>query len=154
MNQCLQGSEAAFRWLRQANPNYAMYMGQPGTSGATAAAGAPSRTWSPGAVSGPATAASGTGAYAGGYDRGAAYDTPAPQAEAQAKAYLESKVFGTPSPTGSVGRAGPAEGAAGEQTMMPAAGGMAPFDQMDANRDGMISRDEWLDYHNRMGSTY
>ncbi len=151
MNQCLQGSEAAFRWLRQANPNYAMYMGQPGMSGATAAVAAPSRTWSPGAVTGPATTASGTGAYAGGYDRGAAYDTPAPQAEAQAKAYLEAKVFGTQAPAGSVGRAG------AEQTMMPAAGGpaqgMGSFEQIDANHDGVISQGEWLDYRNRMGGT-
>jgi hypothetical protein len=135
MSQCLQGSDRAFRWLQQANPNFAAYSG-----------GAP-------AYPTTGTAASGVPSY----DSGAAFDTPSPQAAAEAKAYLESKtVVGPDGSVTEVGRSTPAPAvpAPEVQSMMPSAAAPSDFEQMDANQDGIVSRQEYLDFMNRTGRTY
>jgi hypothetical protein len=164
MSGCLQGTPQAFRWLQGANPRYASYTGAAPMAPSYAPA-AP--TYSASAYSGN-TYSSNSGSS---YDRGAAYDTPAPVAQRQALDHLRSKVFG---PTGEPPLV--ASSAAPEATMMPAAGptmaptmmppsvvpydtpampgGSAAFDRMDANRDGVITRGEYLDYQSRHASTY
>lgn len=132
MNTCLSGSAAAFRWLSSANPNYASAQAPSAADLAPAEAYAPAQ---------PMTA------YRS-YDRGTAYDTPAPIARENALRYLEAKVAADPRYQPRMRIVESPE----LQQMTPAAGltpdPLSEFSSMDLNRDGVVSPDEYQAYRN------
>jgi hypothetical protein len=132
MSACLTGSAAAMRWLQSANPNFASSMGT-APAGSTTMVGR-SVTPSP-------------SRYYSMYDSGAAYDTPSPVAHENALSYLRTKVFGSP--------AGAAQGTIMAPSQpMASSGSPSEFERIDANRDGIVSQGEWLDYRNRLGQNF
>jgi hypothetical protein len=135
MNSCLNGGARAFAWLRSANPSYASagsYMG-------------PSDMTAPSASYAPTTAG-----YTPSYDRGAAFDTPAPQARDAAMAYLQSKVQADPryQPRVVVQTYQPLPAPTVIGAIEPAAGRdlLREFATIDVNGDGVLSAQEYVDY--------
>lgn len=136
MNRCLNGGTRAFAWLRSANPNYASAAAYVGPSDISA----PSAGYAPTATAG----------YYPSYDRGAAYDTPTPQARDAAMAYLQSKVQSDPRYQPRIVtqtyQTLPAQPVL--STIEPAAGRdlLREFAAIDVNGDGVLSAAEYVDY--------
>jgi len=135
MDSCLRGGSGAFAWLRSANANYASTESYVGRS----VSPVPSASYAPA----PMTSYS--------YDRGAAYDTPAPIAHDAALAYLKSKVERDPRYAPRVATVYTPVVQPTPQIMYqiePASGAdpMSDFARMDANNDGVVTDSEYLNY--------
>lgn len=140
MNRCLNGPARAFAWLRSANPNYASAAAYTGPSDTMA----PSQSYAPTVASGDYSS----------YDRGAAFDTPAPQARTAAMAYLQSKVLADPRYAPRVATLPayePLPAAPVLATIEPAAGRdlLQEFAQIDADGDGLLTAAEYVDFMSR-----
>jgi hypothetical protein len=175
MNRCLQGSASAFRWLQSANPRYVSYMGPaPAPTLRTATTAYPSRypnptqyysTYDSGAAYDTPTPQAREAALA--YLRSKVYGNPAYESSVGRSTYQPQDSMGyyaptpPPLPPAYASNYAPMAPAAPQyryQPMMPAGPNYpslsTEFSQMDVNDDGIVTRDEYMNYMIRSGRAY
>ena len=174
MNRCLQGSETAFRWLQSANPRYVSYMGPaPTPIYATAASSYsspypnPTRYYSA-YDAGAAYDTPTPQAHAAALDylRAKVYGNPAYDASAAGRSTYQPQpptyyapVVPQPQAQAYASNSAPMPAPQYSYKPVPAAEPNYPmlsseFSQMDVNNDGVVSRDEFMNYMIRAGRTY